>query len=126
MTPTERNQNLTPEEEAVDEPEDLDDEIDDTLPGDLWFTVPITTAVAAPLPDRARNPEHIGDSIPVPLHRRDQRRGKAIVATGRRPDATNLKGRRPSPTPRPAPAAAPRQIAWLVTGSDESVPRPPT
>lgn len=28
---------LTPEEEAVDEADDLDDEIDDTLPADLWF-----------------------------------------------------------------------------------------
>ena len=28
---------LTPEEESVDDPEDVDDEIDDTLPADLWF-----------------------------------------------------------------------------------------
>lgn len=28
---------LTPEEEAVDKPEDVDEEIDDTLPADLWF-----------------------------------------------------------------------------------------
>ena len=28
---------LTPEEEAVDDPEDVEDEIDDTLPADLWF-----------------------------------------------------------------------------------------
>lgn len=28
---------LTPEEEAVDDADDVDDEIDDTLPADLWF-----------------------------------------------------------------------------------------
>ena len=28
---------LTPEEEAVADPEDDEDEIDDTLPADLWF-----------------------------------------------------------------------------------------
>ena len=32
--PTER---LTPEEDSIDDPEDLDDEIDDLLPADLWF-----------------------------------------------------------------------------------------
>jgi hypothetical protein len=28
---------LTPEEESIDDPDDVDDEIDDTLPADLWF-----------------------------------------------------------------------------------------
>ena len=28
---------LTPEEDAVGDPDDEDDEIDDTLPSDLWF-----------------------------------------------------------------------------------------
>ena len=28
---------LLPEEEAVGDPEDVDDEVDDTLPSDLWF-----------------------------------------------------------------------------------------
>lgn len=37
MVPTDRPRSLTPEEESVDEPDDLDDEFDDTLPGDLWF-----------------------------------------------------------------------------------------
>jgi hypothetical protein len=29
--------NLTPEEDSIGEPDDLDDEIDDLLPADLWF-----------------------------------------------------------------------------------------
>jgi hypothetical protein len=29
--------NLTPEEDAIGDPGDEDDEIDDTLPADLWF-----------------------------------------------------------------------------------------
>lgn len=28
---------LTPEEDAVGDPDDVDDEIDDLLPADLWF-----------------------------------------------------------------------------------------
>ncbi len=28
---------LTPEEDAIGDPDDEDDEIDDTLPADLWF-----------------------------------------------------------------------------------------
>ena len=28
---------LTPEEESVDDPDDVAEEIDDTLPADLWF-----------------------------------------------------------------------------------------
>jgi hypothetical protein len=28
---------LTPEEDAIDDADDLPDEVDDTLPGDLWF-----------------------------------------------------------------------------------------
>ncbi|CAA9561650.1 MAG: hypothetical protein AVDCRST_MAG73-3761 [uncultured Thermomicrobiales bacterium] len=28
---------LTPEEESVADPEDAEDELDDTLPADLWF-----------------------------------------------------------------------------------------
>jgi hypothetical protein len=28
---------LTPEEDAIGEPDDLDEEVDDTLPADLWF-----------------------------------------------------------------------------------------
>lgn len=28
---------LTPEEDAIGDPDDLDDEVDDTLPSDLWF-----------------------------------------------------------------------------------------
>lgn len=28
---------LTPEEDSIGEPDDLDDEIDDLLPADLWF-----------------------------------------------------------------------------------------
>ena len=28
---------LTPEEESVDDPEDIEDDRDDTLPADLWF-----------------------------------------------------------------------------------------
>jgi hypothetical protein len=28
---------LTPEEDAIGDPEDEDDEIDDTMPADLWF-----------------------------------------------------------------------------------------
>ena len=28
---------LTPEEDAIGDPEDEDEEIDDTLPADLWF-----------------------------------------------------------------------------------------
>lgn len=30
---------LTPEEDAIGHPDDLDDEIDDLLPADLWFRV---------------------------------------------------------------------------------------
>jgi hypothetical protein len=28
---------LSPEEDAIGDPDDLDDEIDDLLPADLWF-----------------------------------------------------------------------------------------
>ena len=28
---------LTPEEDSIGDPEDIDDEIDDLLPADLWF-----------------------------------------------------------------------------------------
>ena len=28
---------LTPEEESVDDPDDVADDLDDTLPADLWF-----------------------------------------------------------------------------------------
>jgi hypothetical protein len=28
---------LTPEEDAIGDPDDVDDEIDDLLPADLWF-----------------------------------------------------------------------------------------
>ncbi len=31
---------LTPEEDAIGDPEDQDDEIDDLLPADLWFNHP--------------------------------------------------------------------------------------
>ena len=33
----ERALRLTPEEESIDDPDDVDEEIDDTLPADLWF-----------------------------------------------------------------------------------------
>jgi len=32
-----RQPDLTPEEDAIDAPDDGDDEIDDLLPADLWF-----------------------------------------------------------------------------------------
>lgn len=32
-----RNASLTPEEESIGDPDDVDEEIDDTLPADLWF-----------------------------------------------------------------------------------------
>ena len=32
-----RHDDLTPEEDAVGDPDDVADEIDDTLPADLWF-----------------------------------------------------------------------------------------
>ena len=35
--PTWPIERLTPEEDSIDDPEDLDDEIDDLLPADLWF-----------------------------------------------------------------------------------------
>jgi hypothetical protein len=35
--PVDPDRPLTPEEEAVDDPEDVEDDIDDTLPADLWF-----------------------------------------------------------------------------------------
>ncbi len=35
--PGRRVRPLTPEEEAVADPEDDEDDIDDTLPADLWF-----------------------------------------------------------------------------------------
>lgn len=31
------NRPLTPEEESIDDADDVADEIDDTLPADLWF-----------------------------------------------------------------------------------------
>ena len=31
------NAPLTPEEDAIDDPDETADEIDDTLPADLWF-----------------------------------------------------------------------------------------
>jgi len=31
------NRNLTPEEDAVGDPDEDNDDIDDTLPADLWF-----------------------------------------------------------------------------------------
>jgi len=38
MTPRTRTRRLTPEEEAIADPdEEEEDEIDDTLPADLWF-----------------------------------------------------------------------------------------
>lgn len=33
------NDRLTPEEDAIDDPDDTADEVDDTLPADLWFVV---------------------------------------------------------------------------------------
>lgn len=33
----EGSHHLTPEEDVIADPEDIDDEIDDTLPADLWF-----------------------------------------------------------------------------------------
>ena len=36
-TPPDAPRPLTPEEESVDDPDDVDDDIDDTLPADLWF-----------------------------------------------------------------------------------------
>ena len=35
--PTWPIERLTPEEDSIDPPGDLDDEIDDLLPADLWF-----------------------------------------------------------------------------------------
>ena len=32
-----RSTRLTPEEDSIGDPEDMDDEIDDLLPADLWF-----------------------------------------------------------------------------------------
>jgi hypothetical protein len=32
-----RPNSLSPEEDAIGDPDDLDDEIDDLLPADLWF-----------------------------------------------------------------------------------------
>lgn len=32
-----RLKRLTPEEDAIDDPDDVADEVDDTLPADLWF-----------------------------------------------------------------------------------------
>ena len=37
VTPPDAPRPLTPEEESVDDPDDVDDDIDDTLPADLWF-----------------------------------------------------------------------------------------
>ena len=34
---------LTPEEDAIGNPDDVDDEIDDLLPADLWFRSPKLT-----------------------------------------------------------------------------------
>jgi hypothetical protein len=31
------NRNLTPEEDAIGDPDEDNDDIDDTLPADLWF-----------------------------------------------------------------------------------------
>ncbi len=33
----EHRHSLTPEEESVADPDDEDDDLDDTLPADLWF-----------------------------------------------------------------------------------------
>lgn len=35
--PPGRARRLTPEEESVGDPDDDEDDIDDTLPADLWF-----------------------------------------------------------------------------------------
>ena len=35
--PEHEPRSLTPEEESVADPEDVEEEIDDTLPADLWF-----------------------------------------------------------------------------------------
>lgn len=35
--PTPPPRRLTPEEESVDDPDDVADDLDDTLPADLWF-----------------------------------------------------------------------------------------
>lgn len=35
--PSDPEKGLTPEEDSIGEPDDLDDEIDDLLPADLWF-----------------------------------------------------------------------------------------
>lgn len=40
VPPASRGRPLLPEEEAVDDPDDVDDEIDDLLPADLWFHHP--------------------------------------------------------------------------------------
>lgn len=32
-----RSETLTPEEDAISEPDDDEDEIDETMPADLWF-----------------------------------------------------------------------------------------
>ena len=37
VEPPPRTSPLTPEEESVGDPDDEDDDIDDTLPADLWF-----------------------------------------------------------------------------------------
>jgi hypothetical protein len=34
---TENRRVLTPEEDAIGEPEEADDDVDDMLPADLWF-----------------------------------------------------------------------------------------
>jgi hypothetical protein len=46
--PPEPERRLTPEEDSIGEPDDLDDEIDDLLPADLWFRFRVTHAPALP------------------------------------------------------------------------------
>src|SRR5688500_5136523 len=46
---------LLPEEDALDDPDD-DDEVDPTLPGDLWFRRQMRAALKTAAGERARGP----------------------------------------------------------------------
>ena len=57
---------LLPEEDALDDPDD--DEVDPTLPGDLWFRRRLPAALKTDLRERAS--EHVVYSrtfVPVPV-----------------------------------------------------------
>jgi hypothetical protein len=43
------NPTLTPEEDAVGDPDEQDDDTDDTLPADLWFRASALTTAGARL-----------------------------------------------------------------------------